>query len=129
MVGQQTLIHHFFARLVRRMDGRQPIFINHLEMDERGLVYIKDCRSKVKQIVIDTLAGYSPAEIHENYSHLSMSETHAALAYYYDHKEQIDAEIARQDKEFEEWKAKHGNSIFRQQLLNRLRTKGMLLEK
>jgi uncharacterized protein (DUF433 family) len=37
--------------------------------------------------------GLSPDEIVANWPTLTLSDVHAALAYYYDHREQIDADI------------------------------------
>lgn len=48
-------------------------------------------------MVIDKIAyGSSPEEIHFQYPHLTLAQIHSALAYYYDHKEQVDSEIAVQ---------------------------------
>ena len=40
----------------------------------------------------------SPSEIAERF-HLSLGEVYAALAYYYDHKEEIDRSIAETDRQ------------------------------
>lgn len=37
--------------------------------------------------------AWSSEEIARQYPHLSLSEIHSALAYYFDHQEQIDSEI------------------------------------
>ena len=52
-------------------------------------------RTRVAMIVTDYLAyGWSPDEICRQHPHLKPAEVHAAMAYYYDHQEEIDAEIA-----------------------------------
>jgi uncharacterized protein (DUF433 family) len=52
-------------------------------------------RIRVAQIVMDYLAhGWSAAEIFRQHPHLTPAEVHAALAYYFDHREEIDSEIA-----------------------------------
>lgn len=38
--------------------------------------------------------GWSAEEIVRQYPHLTAAEVHAALGYYYDHREEIDAELA-----------------------------------
>jgi hypothetical protein len=51
-------------------------------------------RTRVAMIVMDYLAhGWSPDEIHRQHPHLTLAEVHAAMGYYYDHQEEIDAEI------------------------------------
>ena len=52
-------------------------------------------RTRVAMIVIDYLAyGWSPDEICRQHPYLKLAEVHAAMAYYYDHQTEIDAEIA-----------------------------------
>ena len=52
-------------------------------------------RIRVAQIVADHLGyGWSAEEIVRQYPHLTPAEVHAALAYYFDHAEEIDAELA-----------------------------------
>jgi hypothetical protein len=48
----------------------------------------------VALIVMDYLArGLGPEDIVRHYPYLMLSEVHAAMAYYYDHQDEIDAEI------------------------------------
>ena len=52
-------------------------------------------RIRVAQIVADHLGyGWSAEEIIRQYPYLAPAEVHAALAYYFDHREEIDAELA-----------------------------------
>ena len=52
-------------------------------------------RIRVAQIAADHLGyGWSAEEILRQYPHLTPGEVHAALGYYYDHHEEIDAELA-----------------------------------
>lgn len=41
----------------------------------------------------------SPDEIVQAYPHLTLAQVHAALAYYYSHRDAIDREIASSDKQ------------------------------
>ena len=51
-------------------------------------------RTRVAMIVMDYLArGLSPEEMIRHYPYLKLAEVHAAMAYYHDHREEIDAEI------------------------------------
>jgi hypothetical protein len=51
-------------------------------------------RIRVAQIATDHIGnGWSAEEIIRQHPHLTAAEVHAALGYYYDHREEIDAEI------------------------------------
>jgi hypothetical protein len=51
-------------------------------------------RTRVAMIVMDYLArGLSSEEIVRHYPYLTLAEVHAAMAYYHDHRQEIDAEI------------------------------------
>ena len=41
-------------------------------------------------------------ELHEAHPDLTLAQIHAALAYYYDHKAELDAQSERDTKEFDE---------------------------
>lgn len=69
----------------------------HIRLDAEGRAWIDDTRTKVVEVVLDKLAhGWSPEEIHFQHPHLSLAQIHAALAYYYDHRAELDAEVERQ---------------------------------
>ena len=66
----------------------------HIWLDERGVAWVDETNTKVREIVLDVIAhGWSPKEIHLNHPHLGLAQIHAALAFYYDHKSDLDAEI------------------------------------
>lgn len=68
----------------------------HIEIDDHGVAWIADANTKVIEVVLDRLAyGWSPEEIHFQHPHLALAEIHAALAYYYDHQDEIDVDIER----------------------------------
>ena len=51
-------------------------------------------RTRVAMIVMDYLArGLGPEDIVHHYPYLKLAEVHAAMAYYHDHREELDAEI------------------------------------
>ena len=75
------------------------------------------------EVVLDhTAYGFSPAEIHFQHPHLSLAQIHAALAYYYDHQAEMDAEIRRQANEAQALAEQNRDSPGRR----RLRAKGLL---
>jgi uncharacterized protein (DUF433 family) len=84
---------------------------SHIRLDDRGVAYLDGSRTKIRLIVQDALwRGWSPQEIHENYPHLSLAQIHAALAYYYDNKSQLDAEIAAAEQVAEESRVQNESS-------------------
>ncbi len=65
-------------------------------------------RTRVTMIVADYLwRGWSAEEIVRQYPYLSLAETHAALTYYFDHREEIEDELVAEFREVEEWKKAH----------------------
>ena len=42
--------------------------------------------------------GWNAEAIQENHPHFSLAQVYAALAWYYDHQAEMDAEIERQDE-------------------------------
>ena len=51
---------------------------------------------KVVELVLETIAyGWSPDELHFQHPYLSLGQIHSALAYYWDHAEELDQDIKR----------------------------------
>lgn len=51
-------------------------------------------RTRVAMIVMDYLGrGLGPEDMVRHYPYLTLAEVHAAMAYYHDHRAEIDAEI------------------------------------
>jgi uncharacterized protein (DUF433 family) len=91
---------------------------NHVEIDENGVAWIAGANTKVIQVVLDKLAyGWSPEEIHFQHPRLSLAQIHSALAYYYENKNELDAEIKRQSQEAEALKPRLVNPALRHKLL------------
>ncbi len=66
----------------------------HILLDDQGRAWLDDTKTKVVELVLDHLAyGWSADEIREQHPHLSLGQIHAALGYYYDHQQEIDAQI------------------------------------
>jgi len=94
---------------------------SYIEIDENRVAWIADTRIKVIEIAVDKLAhGSSPEELHFQYPHLSMAQIHAALAFYYDHREELESEILNRLREVNELAAAQADSPL-QQKLHRLR--------
>src|SRR5271169_2253174 len=68
-------------------------------------------RTRVSMIVTDYVwRGWSAEEIALKYPYLTLAEVHAAMAYYFDHREEIDRELAAESMEVEAWKEAHPTS-------------------
>ncbi len=91
-------------------DGSIPVIREYIGIKPGycgGKPHILGHRIKVKHVAIwYERMGMSPGEIVEQYPSISMAQVHAALAYYYDHQEDIKAEIAEEEREFEALKAR-----------------------
>jgi uncharacterized protein (DUF433 family) len=55
-------------------------------------------RIRVQDIVLWTEQGQSADEIVSSFPQLSLADVHAALAYYFDHQTEIDADVRRDDE-------------------------------
>lgn len=78
----------------------------HIRIDEQGVAWIDDTRVKVVEVVEDHIEWRWSAEaIHLQYPDLSLAQIHAALAYYFDHREVLDSEIERRHRFVEEVRA------------------------
>jgi len=79
-------------------------------------------RIRVAQIVLDYLAyGWSVDEMCRQHDYLSPAEAHAAMAYYFDHRQEIDAEIQSELAELELQITTEGRSALAAKLM-RLRS-------
>jgi uncharacterized protein (DUF433 family) len=94
----------------------------HIYLADDGRAWIDDTNTKVIEVVLDQI-GYklSPEQMHEDHPHLSLAQIHAALAYYYDHKAEFDAEIERQYRRYQEMRADPTGQAAREELLERLK--------
>ena len=89
----------------------------HVWLDERGVAWVDETNTKVREVVLDVIAhGWSPKEINLNHPHLSLGQIHAALAYYYDHKKELDQEIDASLKRVEEMRKAAGTSPVQRKL-------------
>jgi uncharacterized protein (DUF433 family) len=87
-----------------------------IEFTSDGHARIRGTGFKVRLLVEEYLAGATPAELHEAHPQLGLSQIHAALAYYYDHKDEIDNEIADLNRLASELRAQQGESLLAKKL-------------
>ncbi|HXB03545.1 MAG TPA: DUF433 domain-containing protein [Candidatus Angelobacter sp.] len=56
----------------------------------------------VELVMAQSAHGWSPEELHFQFPHLPLGHIHAALAYYWDHKAEVDADIDRETEYVEQ---------------------------
>ena len=68
----------------------------HIMLDENQVPTIAGTTMKVIELVLDHVAyGWSPEELHFQHPYLTMGQIYSALAYYWDHKVELDQDIER----------------------------------
>lgn len=95
----------------------------HIVLDEKGVPVIEGTSVKVIELVVQRLAyGWSPEELHFQHPSLTPGQIHAALAYYWDHADELDRDIAERLKTVDSLKVKSTPSP----LVARLKAGGLL---
>jgi len=70
---------------------------SHLARDAKKGLVIEGSRHRVRHLAAEHREyGWSAEELQENHPDLPMAAIYSALAYYYDHREEVDAEIDEQ---------------------------------
>lgn len=91
---------------------RPTLLYKHISIDDNGVARVGNTRMKVIHLVTaHQIHGYSPAELHFQFPDISMSEVHAALAYYWDHKDDLDNEIEQLDQYIDQLRHDAGESL------------------
>jgi uncharacterized protein (DUF433 family) len=71
-----------------------------------GKPRIAGSRIPVKHVVIwHERMGQSPSQIVSDYPHLTLADVYAAMAYYHDHREEINADIQAERQNYDEMKS------------------------
>jgi uncharacterized protein (DUF433 family) len=91
--------------------------ISHIVRDKQGAAWIDGKNVKVVEVVLDHLSyGWSADAIHEQHPDLSLAEIHSALAFYYDHTRELEAEIAEQEKKVKNLRGTANGASFQRRL-------------
>ena len=95
----------------------------HVQLDAGGVPFIAGTTMKLVELVMAQLAhGWSPEELHFQHPYLTLGQIHSALAYYWDHKAELDADIERRGRWAEQARQEAGPSS----LAAKLRAQGLL---
>ena len=77
----------------------------HIVLDEQGMPRIAGTRLRAIDLVEAKHANdWTPEQLHEQHPELSLGQIYSALAYYWDHQEELDAAIATRRWELEQIK-------------------------
>ena len=99
----------------------------YIVLSEEGLAIIEGTTTKVIELVEEKNAyGVSPEELHLWHPYLSLAQIHAALTYYWDHKEDLDREIEQSEDRLKEWmqQREEEHRAFEARIVAKARAKG-----
>ena len=95
----------------------------YIQLDSSNAPVIIGTRIKVVELIAAIKAyGWSPNELSQQFSHLTLSQIYSALAYYWDHQQQIDTAAAHRLQAAQELRRNAGESAF----AVRMRAEGQL---
>ena len=83
----------------------------HIAIDKHGVPYIAGTTMKVIELVGEKFAfGWSPEELLFQHPYLTLGKIHSALAYYWDHTDELNKDMADRLQKVESLKKKASNS-------------------
>lgn len=95
----------------------------YVELNDRNVPIVAGTTMKVIELVTGQIAyGWSPEELHFQHPYLTMSQIYSALAYYWDHKEELDADIQQREEYAANLRKQAGESP----LVKKLRAQGII---
>jgi uncharacterized protein (DUF433 family) len=95
----------------------------HIKLSADGVPFLEGTRTKVVEIALDRIAHHWDAEeIQRQHPHLTLGQIYAALAYYHDHREVVNAAISQQLTDVDRIAAQQGTALLREKLKSMGRT-------
>ncbi len=95
----------------------------HIALDANRTPIIAGSTMKVIELVVEQRAyGWSAEELYFQHPYLTLGQIHSALAYYWDHRDELDAEIERRIERADQLR----RTIPPTPLAARLKAKGLL---
>jgi uncharacterized protein (DUF433 family) len=95
----------------------------HVVLNEARVPLIAGTTMKVVELVLAQAAyGWTAEELRIQFSHLTLGQIYSALAYYWDHHEELDADIENRIKKVDSIR----KSIPESPLVKRLKDKGLI---
>jgi uncharacterized protein (DUF433 family) len=90
---------------------RAAVTYPHVDFDGKGNPILSGSTLKIVELVMAQRAhGWSPEELHFQHPELSLGQIHSALAYYWDHKDELDADIEQRSRYAEQARQEAGPS-------------------
>ena len=72
----------------------------YIVLDDNNIPMIDGANAKVIELILDYQTyGWSPEELQFQHPVFTMGQIHSALAYYWDHQDELDADIERRWQE------------------------------
>lgn len=95
----------------------------HIILNDARVPIIAGTTMKVVELVLARTAyGWSAEELSGQFPHLTLGQIHSALAYYWDHREALDADIEARVRKVDHTRS----SLPEPSLVKRLRGKGLI---
>lgn len=95
----------------------------HIILNDKNVPIITGTNMKVVELVLDHLAyGWSPEELKFQHPYLTLGQIHSALAYYWDHQDELDQDIEKRIARVDQIR----RSTKPSPLKTRLKAKGLL---
>ncbi len=95
----------------------------HIVLNKTGVPTIAGTTMKISELVVEQMAyGWSPEELHLQHPYLTLGQIHSALAYYWDHREEVDRDIEHRLARVDQVQRSAASSS----LVARLRSKGLI---
>ncbi len=89
----------------------------HIELVGNHVPSIAGTTVKVVELIVEQQAyGWSPEELHFQHPYLTLGQIHSALAYYWDHRDELDRDIQRRLERVEELRGMNQPSSLAQRL-------------
>ena len=95
----------------------------HVVLNEARIPLISGTTMKVTELVLAQAAyGWSAEELHIQFPHLTLGQIYSALAYYWDHREELDTDIEERLKKVDNIH----RSVPVSPLIKRLKSRGLI---
>ena len=92
----------------------------HIDLNREGVPVVAGTTMKVVELVVAQRAhGWSPEELHFQHPYLSLAQIHSALAFYWDHRDDLDADIERRIRFTDQARKEAGPSPLAERLKSR----------
>jgi uncharacterized protein (DUF433 family) len=94
----------------------------HVALDAKVPIIVGTTMKVIELALAQIAYGWSPEELHFQFPYLTLGQIHSALAYYWDHKEELDQDIERRLETVNQLRATAKPTP----LIQRLKAKGLI---